>query len=161
MLSDSFEKLEVTVTGRKSATGFAEGADVKGALDALRKIFGIREREIPARLKGLEEQLDYLLGASDIMYRKVKLESGWHKDAMGAMLTTLRESGAVVTVTRNTHVGDHRTVAGGTDYGITYETAHDDYVVKHFDFLQNIIFLIWPCRAGMGYFYPATHGAVR
>lgn len=102
MLSDSFEKLEVTVTGRKSATGFAEGADVKGALDALRKIFGIREREIPARLKGLEEQLDYLLGASDIMYRKVKLENGWHKDAMGAMLTTLRESGAVVTVTRNT-----------------------------------------------------------
>ena len=67
MLSDSFEKLELTVTGRKSGNGFAEGADVKDALETLQKYFGIRGREIPARMKGLEEQLDYLLSASDIM----------------------------------------------------------------------------------------------
>ena len=101
MLSDSFEKLELTVTGRKSGNGFAEGADVKDALETLQKYFGIRGREIPARMKGLEEQLDYLLSASDIMYRKVQLESGWHQDAMGAMITTLKENGAVITVVRN------------------------------------------------------------
>ncbi len=37
----------------------------------------------------------------DIMYRKVILEEGWHKDAMGALITSLSESGAVVTVVRD------------------------------------------------------------
>ena len=101
MLSDSFEKLELTVTGRKTSGGFMEGADVNDALEALQKYFGIREREIPARLRKLEQKLDYLLTASDIMYRKVTLESGWHSDAMGALITTLTDSGAVIAVLRN------------------------------------------------------------
>ena len=101
LLSDSFEKLELTITGHKSGSGFPEGADVNDALEALLKYFGIREREIPARLKNFEEKLDYLLTSSDIMYRKVDLESGWRKDAMGAMITSLKESGAVITVLRN------------------------------------------------------------
>ena len=98
MLFDSYQKLELTVTGRKSGTDFVEGADVNDALEALLKYFGIKEREIPSRLKDFESKLDYLLSASDIMYRKIELEEGWHKDAMGAMITTLRDSGAVITV---------------------------------------------------------------
>ena len=89
MLSDSFERLHRTVTGRKSGQYYAEGADVDDALEALRKYFGIRERKIPAGLKKFEEKLDYLLTSSDIMYRKVTLEPGWHKDAMGVMITSL------------------------------------------------------------------------
>ena len=46
MLSDSFERLHRTVTGRKSGQYYAEGADVDDALEALRKYFGIRERKI-------------------------------------------------------------------------------------------------------------------
>ena len=89
MLSDSFEKLHLTVTGRKSGDTFAEGADVNDA------------RKIPASLKGFEEKLDYLLTASDIMFRKVTLEPGWSRDAMGVMVTSLADSGAVITVVRN------------------------------------------------------------
>ena len=100
MLSDSFERLHRTVTGRKSGQYYAEGADVDDALEALRKYFGIRERKIPAGLKKFEEKLDYLLTSSDIMYRKVTLEPGWHKDAMGVMITSLKENGAVITVMR-------------------------------------------------------------
>lgn len=101
MLSDSFEKLHLTVTGRKSGDSFAEGADVNDALDALLKHFGIRDRKIPASLGGFEEKLDYLLTASDIMFRKVTLEPGWSRDAMGVMITSLKENGAVITVIRN------------------------------------------------------------
>ena len=99
MLSDSFEKLHLTVTGRKSGDTFAEGADVNDALETLLKHFGIRK--IPASLKGFEEKLDYLLTASDIMFRKVTLEPGWSRDAMGVMVTSLKDSGAVITVVRN------------------------------------------------------------
>ena len=101
MLSDSFEKLHLTVTGRKSGDTFAEGADVNDALETLLKHFGIRDRKIPASLKGFEEKLDYLLTASDIMFRKVTLEPGWSRDAMGVMVTSLKDSGAVITVVRN------------------------------------------------------------
>ncbi len=101
LLSDSFEKLHLTVTGHKSGKSFAEGTDVDDALEVLLKYFGIRVQEIPGRLKTLDEKLDYLLSASDIMYRKVLLEEGWHRDAMGAMITTIRENGAVITVFHN------------------------------------------------------------
>ena len=101
LLSDSFRKLELTVTGRSLSKEFSEGTDVNEALEALLAYFGIREKTIPPRLKSLEQKLDYLLSSSDIMYREVTLESGWHKDAMGAMITTLKESGTVITVVRN------------------------------------------------------------
>ena len=101
MLVDSFDRLHLTVTGRKSGSSFAEGTDVNDALETLLKYFGIRDRKIPQSLKGFEEKLDYLLTASDIMYRKVTLEPGWSRDAMGVMVTNLKESGAVITVMRN------------------------------------------------------------
>ena len=100
LLADSYERLHLTVTGHKSGDSFLEGEDVNDALETLLKYFGIRERTIPRRLKGLEEKLDYLLSASDIMYRKVTLEPGWHVDAMGVMITKHKESGAVITVMR-------------------------------------------------------------
>ena len=44
MLSDSFEKLAFTVTGRKAGSAFLEGADISDALEALLKYFGIKGR---------------------------------------------------------------------------------------------------------------------
>ena len=63
MLSDSWQKLSLIVTGRRDGSSFAEGADVDDALEQLLKYFGIRERETPMNLKSLEEKLDYLLSS--------------------------------------------------------------------------------------------------
>ena len=101
MLTDSYERLQLTVTGRKSGESFLEGEDVNDAIEALIKYFGIRERTIPANVRDLEGRLDYLLSSSDIMYRKVTLEEGWHEDAMGVLITNLTENGAVITVMRD------------------------------------------------------------
>ena len=101
MLTDSYERLQLTVTGRKSGESFLEGEDVNDAIEALLKYFGIRERTIPANVRDLEGRLDYLLSSSDIMYRKVTLEEGWHEDAMGVLITNLTENGAVITVMRD------------------------------------------------------------
>ena len=124
MLSDSFEKLEFTITGRRSSGEFSEGVDVNDALEALLKYFGIKNRKIPPKLKELDEKLDYLLSASDIMYRRVTLESGWHQDAMGAMITTLKESGAVITVVRNS-TGQYVYRDPGTGRFIRVTTAEE------------------------------------
>ena len=73
-LSDSFEKLSYSVTGRKSGGTFEKGTDISEALEVLLKYFGIRGKEIPPKLKDLESQFDFLLTSSDIMYRSVTLE---------------------------------------------------------------------------------------
>lgn len=100
-LAGTFDRLEYAVTGRRSSGVFQEGADISAALESIRKYFGIKEKEIPAKLRTLEAQLDYLLTSSDIMYREVVLEPGWHRDAMGVMITSLKEGGAVIAVLRN------------------------------------------------------------
>ena len=97
-LAEAYDNLSRSITGRKVSYAFAEGADVNDAIAQLLKYFGIKQKEIPAKVKNLEDRLDYLLSASGIMYREVILQKGWHQDATGAMITRLREDGSVVAV---------------------------------------------------------------
>ena len=99
LLSDSFENLAKSVTGRRM--GFAEikkEADVSDAVSALLKYMGVKEKEVPPKISGLQDRLDYLLSSTGILYREVILTSGWHTDAMGPMITSLREEGTVIAV---------------------------------------------------------------
>ncbi len=99
LLSDSFENLAKAVTGRRM--GFAElkkEADVSDAVAALLKYMGVKEKEVPPKISGLQDRLDYLLSSTGILYREVILNPGWHSDAMGPMITSLREEGTVIAV---------------------------------------------------------------
>ncbi len=98
LLGDSFDNIARAVTGRRTRSSFREGADVSDAVSALLRHMGVREREVPDNIRGLEDRLDYLLSATGILYREVKLTKGWHTDAMGAMITSLRDGGTVITV---------------------------------------------------------------
>ena len=99
LLSDSFQNIAWSITGRKLGDGWLkEGEDVKDAISQLLKYFHVKEKEVPEKLTDLEDRLDFLLSSTGIMYREVKLEPGWRRDAMGAMITTLREDGTVITV---------------------------------------------------------------
>ena len=99
LLSDSFENLAKSVTGRRM--GFAEmkkEADVSDAVSALLKYMGVKEKEVPAKISGLQDRLDYLLSSTGILFREVVLTPGWHRDAMGPMITSLKEEGTVIAV---------------------------------------------------------------
>ncbi len=99
LLSDSFENLAKAVTGRRM--GFAElkkEADVSDAVAALLKYMGVKEKDVPPKISGLQDRLDYLLSSTGILYREVILNPGWHSDAMGPMITSLREEGTVIAV---------------------------------------------------------------
>ncbi len=98
LLQDSFENIARSVTGGRVGSVFDENADVSDAIAQLLKYFRIREKEVPPKIKTLEDRLDYLLSSSGIMYREVILSEGWHKDAMGVMITARREDGAVITL---------------------------------------------------------------
>ena len=98
LLADSYDNISKSITGRKVSNVITEGADVNDAITQLLNYFNIKTREIPAKIRDLEDRLDFLLSASGIMYREVILEEGWHKDAMGAMITRLEKDGSVITV---------------------------------------------------------------
>ena len=99
LLSDSFENIARSVTGRRVGTSSLNSeADVSDAVSALLKYMGVKEKEVPAGISGLNDRLDYLLSSTGILYREVILTKGWHRDAMGAMITSLKDQGAVVAV---------------------------------------------------------------
>lgn len=98
LLNDSFELIARSITG-KSVTGFmGEGADVSNAVSRLLNYYHIPEKEVPKKLVSLEDRLDFLLSSTGILYREVRLEKGWHRDAMGVLITSLANGDGVVTV---------------------------------------------------------------
>lgn len=98
LLSDAYDHIACSITGRKVSSTIAEGADVNDAIAQLLEYFGIKVKEVPAKITDLEDRLDFLLSSSGIMYREVILQNGWHQDAMGAMITRLKEDGSVITL---------------------------------------------------------------
>ena len=78
--------------------GFSFGDDrekIKGVLDGILAFFHIKSREIPPEIKDLNDQMEYLFRPHGIMYRPVKLEKNWYKNASGAMLGKLKTGEAV------------------------------------------------------------------
>ena len=98
LLSDSFEGIARSITGRKIHSTLQDQEDVSDAVSGLLKYFGLKEREVPANVRGLQDRLDYLLSPTGILYREVILTKGWHRDAMGPMITSLKDEGTVITV---------------------------------------------------------------
>ncbi len=98
LLSDSFENIARSVTGRKTRSLLSDQEDVSDAVSALLKHMGLKEREVPPGVRGLRDQLDYLLSSSGILYREIILSRGWQADAMGPMIGSLRESGSVIAI---------------------------------------------------------------
>lgn len=71
-------------------------AVTKDAIDEILKYYHVKSREVPDGISDVNEHLEYLMRPYGIMRRTVKLEEGWYRDAIGAMLGVLSESGRVV-----------------------------------------------------------------
>ena len=58
----------------------------QNAIEDILKYFGHSAIELPENITDLNDQLDYLLRPTGIMWRMVRLEKGWQKDAVGPLL---------------------------------------------------------------------------
>ena len=71
--------------------------DAKRTADAVQQIldyYRVPSQELPPKLTGLNEILEFLLRPSGIMRRTVELTGAWYKDGLGAMLS-VAEDGSV------------------------------------------------------------------
>ncbi|MBR4539841.1 MAG: ATP-binding cassette domain-containing protein [Clostridia bacterium] len=108
LLGDSIENIARSVTGHKISSVLKDQADISDAVSGLLKYMGVKEREVPPNISGLQDRLDFLLSSTGILYREVILKKGWHADAMGPMITSLQSDGTVILVLPS--------VTGGYDF---------------------------------------------
>ena len=96
IFSEAFVGIADAVLGSRLSSAYASDEDkAEDAIGEILKYYHVKPREIPASVKGLQDQLEYLLRPYGIMRRRVTLEKGWHRDAIGAMLTTRKDDGTV------------------------------------------------------------------
>ncbi len=85
-------KIAGAVTGQKRPVSSSDqDGREKSAIEEIRKYLQIEPGKLPARLKTLEDRLDYVLLPSGILKREVELQKGWHKDAFGVLLGYYKE----------------------------------------------------------------------
>ena len=95
--AEAFANMASAITGKKiEASLNNDRAVTKDAIDEILKYYHVKSREVPDGIGDVNEQLEYLMRPYGIMRRPIRLEDGWYRDAIGAMLGVLRESGRVV-----------------------------------------------------------------
>ncbi len=94
---DSCLKIAGSVMGQSlSAALQNEREQATDAIGSVLNYYHIKVREVPERLKSIDEVLEYLLRPYGIMTRQVVLTDGWRENASGAMLTTFADDGKPV-----------------------------------------------------------------
>ncbi len=93
----AFAGIADAVLGEKLSSAFESDAQkAKNAIDSILRFYHVKTQEVPDSIKDLNEQLEYLMRPYGIMRRSVKLEKGWYKDAIGAMLGVKKSDGSAV-----------------------------------------------------------------
>ena len=106
IMEDSLFRMASVVLGRQRAGVLSDERIVtKAAIDDILKFYHYKPVEIPDNVKGLDEQLEFCLRPHGLMYRSVRLEEGWYKDAFGPMLAYRKEDGMAVALLPKRFVG--------------------------------------------------------
>ena len=94
---DSFQAIAGAVMGRRMSQALNDDRQATtDAIGDILKYYRVKPQEVPDNITDMNEVLEYLMRPYGIMRRTVKLEKGWHRDAVGAMLGRRKEDGSVV-----------------------------------------------------------------
>ena len=95
MMAEAVASIAGAVTGKRvAAAAAADSRRARTAVEDILKFYHVKGGEVPDSVKDFNEQLEFLLRPRGIMRRTVKLEKGWHKDAVGALLAVRKSDGA-------------------------------------------------------------------
>lgn len=96
--SDAIAGIAGAVMGKRLSDALDDREIAQSAIEAILKYYRCKGKteELPASVKTLDEQLEYRMRPFGIMRRSVLLDKGWYKNAVGAMLGTMKEDGSAV-----------------------------------------------------------------
>ncbi len=94
---ESFQEISGAIMGQRMSQALNDDRRVTtDAIGDILKYYHVKPKEVPDSIKDTNEVLEYLMRPFGIMRRNVRLEKGWQKDAIGAMLGTRKDNGNVV-----------------------------------------------------------------
>ena len=96
LFAEAFAGIAGAVTGAKISALKSDAQRTKNAVDEILRYYRIRLCEVPDSVKDINERLEYLLRPHGVMRRTVRLEKGWYKEAVGAMLAIKKSDGSAV-----------------------------------------------------------------
>ena len=97
VFEEAFVGMVDAVLGTKMSMAYASAeTKAEDAILEILKYYKVKPVEVPDTIKGIHDRLEYLLRPHGIMRRRVKLQEGWYKDAIGAFLGTRKDDGSVV-----------------------------------------------------------------
>ncbi|MCQ2472250.1 MAG: ATP-binding cassette domain-containing protein [Clostridia bacterium] len=95
---DSIVSVANAVMGQKLAQSLSDQEVAASAIETILKYyhFKMKTDDIPPSFKSLDDQIEFYMRPYGIMRRTVELSKGWYRNAVGAMLGTLKENGKAV-----------------------------------------------------------------
>ena len=86
------------VMGKRLTDALSASELAQSAIEEILRFYHLKMKtdELPSKVKTVEEQMEYRMRPFGIMRRRVLLEEGWERDAVGPMLGTMKEDGRVV-----------------------------------------------------------------
>lgn len=96
VFEEAFFNIADAVLGSKMSATVSDEDKAEDAIGEILKYYHIKPCEVPASVKGLNDRLEFFLRPCGVMCRRITLEKGWYKDAVGAILATRKDDGTVV-----------------------------------------------------------------
>ncbi|MCQ2488216.1 MAG: NHLP bacteriocin export ABC transporter permease/ATPase subunit [Clostridia bacterium] len=96
--SDAIDSIANAVMGERLKEALSHDEIADTAIDEILRFYHFKIKPDRASLnaRSVEEQMEYRLRPFGIKSRTVTLDKGWYKQAVGAMIGTLKEDGSVV-----------------------------------------------------------------
>lgn len=91
ILEDAFMDVASVVLGKRLAGDLNDSSFSKNAIDEILKYYHYKPVEIKQKVEYFEDALQYALRPHGIMYRHIKLDDGWYKQAYGPILGFTKE----------------------------------------------------------------------
>lgn len=97
--AEAFARMSSVVAG-KAVWSSLEGNEqrIGGAIAEMLSYYGIRVEETDEAFPDMNERLEFYMRPHGIMRRPVRLEKGWYKDCIGAMLGSTADGGIVALI---------------------------------------------------------------
>lgn len=94
VLDEAFIGMADAILGTNSTSFFSvSGTESVGAIEEILRFYKIRPAEVPDSVKTFGDRLEFLLQPNGIMTRSIRLEEGWYRDAVGAILVERTDDG--------------------------------------------------------------------
>ena len=90
-LADALRDLAAAASQRHASADETEEERLRTALEQVLRWYGIKGRELPPAVRAMEEILEHQCRPHGMMRRNVRLDKGWYRDAVGAMLGFLQD----------------------------------------------------------------------